>query len=188
MSVSEATICNRALTFLGANRISSLEDDSLEAKLCKEFYADIRDELLRSHPWKFALERTTLAVSSTTPEWGWDYKFPLPADCLRVVEMYGQEQDNWSEEGRFLMTDSSECKIKYIKKMTEVGRFDTSFTAVLALDIAIALTYALTTSEGTRDGLVKFRELKIKEARTYSAQSAVGDRVYADDWLNSRFT
>lgn len=186
MAVSLVAICNRALTYLGANRITSIDDDSLEARLCKEFVDDIRDELLRSHPWKFALTRATLSVISTTPEWGWDYKFALPNDCLRVVEMYGQEQDNWTEEGRYLLTDAATAQIKYIKKITTVGSFDSMFTLVYALDIAIALSYALTTSSDLRDSLIKLRELKIKEARTYSAQSAVGDRVYSDDWLNSR--
>ena len=186
MAVGLVAICNRALTYLGANRISSINDDSIEARLCKEFVDDIRDELLRSHPWKFALARVTLTVSSTAPDWGWTYKYALPQDCLRVVEMYGQEQDNWTEEGRYLLTDSNSAQIKYIQKITTVGSFDTMFTLVYALDIAIALSYALTTSSDLRDSLIKLRELKIKEARTYSAQSAVGDRVYSEDWLNSR--
>jgi len=186
MAVSVAAICNRGLTLLGANRISSLDDDSLEAKLCKEHYDDIRKSLLRSHPWKFATKRALLAASSTAPAWGWDYQYPLPSDCLRVTELYGQEQDNWTEEGRFLLTDSADVKIKYIYDMTEVGNFDPNYTEVLSLDIAITLSYALTTSQGLRDDLIALREGRIKNARTYSAQSAVGDRVYADDWLNSR--
>jgi len=185
-AVSLAAICNRALTLIGANRIDSIDDDSIEAKLCKQFVDDIRKDLLRAHPWKFALKRASLVESATSPEWGWDNQFPLPVDCLRVVEMYGQEQDNWTEEGRFLLTDSNEAKIKYIADIDEVGLFDSSFTTVYAVDIAINLSYAITTSKDLRDGLLKLRELKIKEARTYSAQSAVGDRVYADDWLNSR--
>lgn len=185
-AVSLAAICNKALALLGANRITSIDDDSVEARLCKELSDDVRKDLLRAHPWKFALTRATLAESATTPEWGWDHQFPLPSDCLRVVEMYGQEQDNWTEEGRFLLTDSDECKIKYIKDISTVGNFDSSFTTVYAIDLAIAMSYSLTTSEGMRDSLVKLRELKIREARTYSAQSAVGDRVYANDWLNSR--
>lgn len=186
MAVSSASLCNGGLTFLGANRITSLDDDSPEAKLCKEHYDDIRKALLRSHPWKFATKRVVLPVSSTTPAWGWDYQYQLPIDCLRVTELYGQEQDNWTEEGRLLLTDSREAKIKYVYDMTEVGNFDPNFTEVLKLDIAINLSYALTTSTEQRESLIKLREARIKHARTYSAQSAVGDRVYADDWLNSR--
>ena len=187
MSVSVAAICNKALTLLGANRITDLDDDSLEAKLCKEHFSDVRDELLRSHPWKFALGRASLSASSTAPAWGWTYQYPLPNDCLRVVGVEGQEQDDWTEEGRMLMTDSEVANIKYIKRIETVGSFDPNFTAVLALDLAIALSYALTTSQGLRADIAKLREEKVKEARTYSAQSGVGDRVYADDWLNSRW-
>lgn len=186
MAASITAICNRGLTLLGANRITSLDDDSLEAKLCKEHYDDIRKALLRSHPWKFATKRIALAVSSTTPAWGWDYQYQLPNDCLRVTELYGQEQDTWTEEGRLLLTNSNEAKIKYVYDMIEVGNFDPNFTEVLAVDVAITLSYALTTSQGLRKDLIDLRKERISGARTYSAQSAVGDRVYADDWLNSR--
>lgn len=187
MSISETSICNKALTLLGANRISSIDDDSIEAKLCKDHFADVRDDLLRSHPWKFALKRALLAASSTAPAWGWLYEYPLPSDCLRVVEMLGQEQDNWTEEGRSILTDSEIASIKYIQRIESVGIFDSNFATVLSIDLALVLAYALTTSQGLRTDLATLRKEKIKEARTFSAQSAVGDRVYADDWLNSRW-
>lgn len=186
MAVSEASICNKALTFLGANRISSLDEDSLEAKLCKEHYADVRDDLLRSHPWKFALARVELAKIATAPAFGWDCQFQLPNDCLRVVELDGQEADNWTVEGTTLLTNVTVAKIKYIKRVTVTVQFDSVFTTVLALDLGILLSYALTTSQGIRSDLVSLREAKIKEARTFSAQESVGDRVYADEWLNYR--
>lgn len=186
MAASSAAICNRALTFLGASRISTLTEDTVEAKLCNEHYDAVRKTLLRSHPWKFALARAVLAASSTTPDWGWTYQYPLPVNCLRVIELYGQESDNWTEEGRMLMTDSDQVSIKYIADIEDTGNFDVSFEEVLALDLAILFSYSLTTSQGLRADLVALRKEKIREARTYSAQSAVGDRVYADTWLNSR--
>lgn len=187
MASSVAAICNRALTFLGANRISSLDDDTVEARLCKEHYEDTLSDLLRSHPWKFAIARASLGLISTTPTYEWDYQYQLPSDCLRVIGMEGHETDDWTVEGNYLLTNATEAKIKYIKKITTVGLFDPSFTTVLALDIAILISYSITTSQGIRNDLIELRKEKIKEARTYSAQEAVGNRVYADEWLNSRY-
>ena len=73
MASSEAEICNLALQEVGAQRILSLNDDTVEAKLCKDFYSNVRDELLRSHPWKFAIKRVALAeVSGSTPAFGFE--------------------------------------------------------------------------------------------------------------------
>ena len=49
------SISNRALTFLGAQPITSLEDDTKEARSCNRMIAQSRDSVLRSHAWNFAV-------------------------------------------------------------------------------------------------------------------------------------
>ena len=40
---------------------------------------------LSLHPWSFALKHAALARGTESPAPGWRYAWPLPADCLRVV-------------------------------------------------------------------------------------------------------
>ena len=80
-------ICNSALIKLGVEPITSLDplvDDSKAARLCAATYEMIRDDLLASHYWNFAMKRATLVVNATGPLYDYSYAYDLPADSLRI--------------------------------------------------------------------------------------------------------
>lgn len=96
-------ICNRALLSIGSQRIiSSLTQDSVEAKACNTIYVNLRDDLLRMAPWDCALKTANLVYITSvpgTPEntspatnlWQpgqprppWAYEYQYPIDCLRA--------------------------------------------------------------------------------------------------------
>jgi hypothetical protein len=54
MASNDYDIVNLALVRLGANRITSLSDGSVNANEANAIYSLIRDEILRDHPWNFA--------------------------------------------------------------------------------------------------------------------------------------
>lgn len=64
MASSEVAICNSALIKIGAAEITSLSDVNKRAQLCNEQYSKLRDELLRSHPWNFAIARKVLSLDT----------------------------------------------------------------------------------------------------------------------------
>lgn len=68
MSYTEVDICNRALSRLGCNTVSSptglvkdIVENSLEAKVCRSFYEQIRDSVLEARVWSFALHQDIVA-------------------------------------------------------------------------------------------------------------------------------
>ena len=85
---SATDICNRALSRVGEARITSLTDDSKQARACNGAYTHIRDEVFRAHPWNSVITRAKLAKLADAPAFGYDAHYQLPADCLRVVEVY----------------------------------------------------------------------------------------------------
>jgi hypothetical protein len=61
MVTDAVEICNLALSRIGANTITSLTIDSAkEDRLCNLFYAQFRDEILKSFAWNFAMKATPL--------------------------------------------------------------------------------------------------------------------------------
>ena len=186
MAITDVTICNSALTKVGAQRISALSDNNDRARLCTEQYDKNRQNLLVSHPWKFARDRVALSASITAPAYGWAYKFPLPSDCLRVWGT-STEPDDWTTEGRFLFSNSSEISINYIKDLTDESLFTPSFAEALACMIAEDISYALTKSSSLLENLQKKTKAAIAFARNQNGQEGVGDRIYADTWLNARY-
>ena len=63
---SATDICNRALSRVGEARITSLTDDSKQARACSSAYAHIRDEVFRAHPWNSVITRAKLAKLFTS--------------------------------------------------------------------------------------------------------------------------
>ena len=82
---SQVSICNQALGWLGANLITSLDDDNREAQLCKANYDDIRDAVLEEREWTFAVRRLTLPPTVLKPVYGYGNQFLLPPDVIRIL-------------------------------------------------------------------------------------------------------
>jgi hypothetical protein len=187
VAVSSTAICNSALIKVGAERIISLDDDNPRAVLMKEQFEKIRDELLYSHPWNFATKRQELALLTTAPDSNFSYQFQLPNDCLRVVETDLEGANRWRVEGRKLLCDFSEIHIAFISNDIDYADYTPAFVEALACKIAADVAYSLVQNASLKELLMKEAEMKLRLARSFDAQESVGDRVYADGWLNSRF-
>lgn len=186
MAITDVGICNSALAKVGAQRILSLNDNSVPAKVCKEQYEKVRDELLYSHPWNFAMGRATLAPSVTPPVFDWSNQFPLPTDALRVVGSDLPRGEKWRVEGRMFMANTDAVSILFIRKVTDASQFTPGFAEVLASKLASDICYSLVQSVQLKATLEEEYERKLRTARSYDAQESMGDRVYADSWLNAR--
>lgn len=185
MAVSEVAIANSALAKLGDYRIVSLNDATPQAKLLKEQFDKVRDDLLRSHPWNFAIERVQLAALSSTPTFGFTYEFQLPTDCIRVLET-SEDEDNWQKEGNKIRADYAPIYIKYIKKVEDPGLWDANFSEVFATKLAADVCFAITQNVALKSQLFAEYEQKLREARSFDGQEGSTRQVYARQWLNSR--
>ena len=72
-----------ALSYIRAATINSLDENSVQAKQCKLFYATTRDQMLEDTPWNFAsgIKQLSLLV---TEVFDWAYTYQYPSDCLRI--------------------------------------------------------------------------------------------------------
>lgn len=55
--MTQLELCNVALAHLGEARIGAVGEGTAAARACALHYAPVRDEVLRSHRWNFALRR-----------------------------------------------------------------------------------------------------------------------------------
>lgn len=191
MATSDTEICNSALIKLGARRITSLDDDSKEGRLCKEQYPKKRDELLAAHPWNFAIKQVELAKFATDPLTGFGFsaQFQLPSDCLRVWKTSFEDQtiEEWEVQGRKLLAKRDTVKIKYISRVTNVTEYTPLFTEALATLLAFDLSYALVQSTSLTNSLFQLYVTNLKDARSFDAQEGfVENKVDAYDWINQR--
>jgi hypothetical protein len=188
MAISVVGICNSALLKLGSERISSLSDDNKRAIACNERWEVVRDEVLMDHPWNFALKRAELSEDATAPTWGFDSRYPLPADCLRVLKTEDDDYGRvpWKVEGRYILTDATEMKILYIAQITDPTYYTPKFAEVAALRLAADLAYHLAQSITLAQEILNVYRLMLADARMTDAQEGTPDDFNADYWIDER--
>jgi len=147
MAASDVSICNIALGKLGAQHITSLTENSKNARACNKYYAHVRDMVLRSHPWNCAIQRQPLAQLSEGPVEEWNYQYQLPADpyCLRVLSINEADSDSipaeYAVEGRKLLTNEDPVVLKYIRRLVDASEMDELLVEAVAAKLAATMAY-----------------------------------------------
>lgn len=158
MAQDATSICNLALAHLSESQIMSLDDESKQARWCKTFYAQTRDEVLAEHPWNFAIRRAVLSRLAETPLFQWAFQYQLPTACLRVLELNNvsdfQADRRWAIEGRALLTDDEGAQIRYIHRVESASDFAPLFVEALAVKLASKLAKPLTGNKTAKDDLM----------------------------------
>lgn len=187
MATSKVQIANSALIKLGVEKIASFSETSKAAVLCNEQYDKVRKKVLRAHIWDFALKRQELSLLSSTPLFDYSAQYALPTDCLRPVNTHLGTQVDFVVEGKYLLINSSSCKLLYVADITDVSFFDSYFEEALAYWLASDLAYPLKQDLGLSDRMMGKAEAEIALARSYDAQQGRLSKLLQEDvWLDSR--
>ena len=191
---STVDICNGALNQLGATTILSLTEDSKNARLCNSRYTQVRDAVFRSHPWNCLQKRVELAQSTTTPPWGYKFKFDLPGDCLRLLRILDFDS-NYQVEGRSILSNNSSMKILYISRVTDPNQYDENLRETLSAALAADIAYAITSNNTTQQNMIALYQEKLKDARFVDStegynttqENGMADVIDAGTFINARF-
>lgn len=163
MSYTKVDICNLALRKVNGKRISSIDDDSKEGRLCKENYPIARDNALIAFPWPFALKRQELSqveIENLT-EYTYAYQLPEAPLMLHLVEFFSIDDGSiittgFLLEGSYLFTDEESIGVKYISQFDTVASFSIPFVKAVALNLATIIAFPIT-------GEIGIEEKKIRE-------------------------
>jgi hypothetical protein len=184
---SETTIANAALVLIGERRISSLDERSKTAKLCKDRFADVRDDLLRAMPWIFATKRVRLAADAEAPLYGYGSQVTLPNDCLRLLTVDDEFGYGYVLEGRKVLTHiRAPLDITYIARVTNPKLMDVLFRQSFAAALAVELAEPLTGSSGKLELVFSILQHRIRQARTANGQESLPLEIDAGEWERSR--
>lgn len=183
---TEVSICSLALSYLGEGPLIALDNTTAEGQIALLHYPRQRNALLAAHPWNFAITRITLSESATTPNHHYDNAFQLPSDCLRVLEMDDEDYYEWEVENidgvRYIVTDATTCKIKYISAVTNTALFSESFAQLLALRLAVSMAIPITRSKTLMAAMKELYEDALMDAyNTNSWENC--ETIHNDDEL-----
>lgn len=188
MSADSVTdVCNMALSQIGVELISDVSEDSLEARMCNARHADLRDACLRAHPWNFATTFAKIAKTTNTPAWRWSYEYVLPADCLRVLELYDiRDQYEIVSNRRLYSNHDSPLKVKYTAQVTDPSLMDISFKQAWATLLAAELALAVSRDSKRAQALHGLYREKLADARFYESTEKGPEQFAVGTYLDAR--
>lgn len=178
---SEVDISNLALGWLGEDPITSLDDPSRAAQLCKTNFVPLRDSVLEEGEWAFALTQAgPLAPLADPPKFGVGKLFELPEDVVRVLRCDDAQNASisavvasdrwpsnyslkWRREGRTIRAETTALYIEYIAKIENTEEFSPGFTMALAARLAAELAMPITKSASMFSNMWKLYAAKVKE-------------------------
>lgn len=190
MAASVVGICNRALQKLGAARITSLSEDSVNARACNTAWEACRLAELRKHPWSCAIQRASLAADATAPDWGRANAFTLPSDYIRLVKPYPEDNsytlDYVIESGKILSDEDAPLYIRYVGDVTDAAQMDPLLREAISCRMAIEMCEEITQSNSKKAGVKADYTEVIAEAKRANAIEQVPSTQPDDEWITVR--
>lgn len=196
---STVEICNQALVKVGAERITSLSDDSENAAVLNAIFDVKRDAELAAHPWTFAIKRDSIPASATAPAFGWAYSYPLPSDYLALVEvgedftfydsttgaLFVIESDPATGAPALLTDATSPLDLRYVYRVTNPGRFPAPFVEALACRLAAEICERRTQNLSKRQQAWDEYKLAIRTARRTNAIEQPAKMIPPGSWVRT---
>lgn len=196
--IDDMAIANKALIKIAEAPVTSLDDaQSKSSRIMKALLPQAKQFVFRIHPWNCLRERDILIKSGDKPKFGFNYKYALPADCLRPLAIqdgrgtfipfyeasYGGTLNNRKQfvvEGKYILTDTEPhtdntlgqagLNFVYIKNPSNLNVLDANVIELLSYYLAIEAAYSFTGSVNLKQQLIAENKECLKVSRALNAQ------------------
>ena len=160
-------IVNRALSRLGEPAITSLDEDSRDARTASLHYEATAREILRSVPWTCAKRRSTLVLADPQPDdaAGYSAAWSVPTGTLLLLELASGEE--WIAEAGLLFTDDEAPILLNVWRAPE-SAWDDLLASSIELRLASKLALEVTSKPDLSASLFKEASLILSDARRTS--------------------
>lgn len=197
--VSEVQIARLALQHLGDRYdITSLNEASPEAEQVQLVFDNVRDMVLREHPWKFARKYAFPAPLAGDAPPNWDFMFAYPSDALRIIRIVNPLGDNQppirfevarnSADLRVILTNENEPTFEYTKQVTDPQQFDPQFVTALSYRIAQYIAMPITGDRAVMSDMKTLADVEVGKAQASDANEGFETPRPAEaTWITARY-
>lgn len=193
--ISEVSICNQALGWIGADPITSLNDENTTAELCRLNYPHLRDTVLEERQWTFAVLRHT-SITADEPEFGAGFSHPIPIEYLRVSRVYNdvtsfnidrwRTSSGWRREGDKIIALEDQIHMWGTEQVTDTSRFSIMFVQALAARIAADLCIPIANNLPLQVKMYQIYLAKLKDAAASDGAQGSNEVVQANKLIDAR--
>ena len=180
--MSDVSIVNRALALLGANKITSLSDETLEAQAANNMYEGSLKSILSECCWGFATRREMLNQLVVKPSFGGGNYFQPPVDLVRIFK----STEKCRFEGDYLYSEGQTLGIIYTFLQKNTNLYTPQFIDAFACRLAYDMCFDLTNSSSKQETLLNlYKGEYLPVARSMNARDNGFDCVRDGDWVDS---
>ena len=138
-TLTEDELCRQAILRVGT--AEQFGPSSQAMLLAKSLYPQVRDALLLTGSWTWAMKSTTVAETLPRPEYKWAYRYAIPSDCLRVFRVNDWDSaaadSAWEVAGNFVLTNADSGAPDWVAgRAYEVGNVVSSASSVYICRVA----------------------------------------------------
>lgn len=182
---------------IGSDLQTGLDAATKEMRHAVDAWDGVRDAELAAHPWVFALRRTELPASSFEPLFGFEYSYPVPVDCLRVIDLPCLDRRQWmvedsgetGSEVKSILTrwnGGEVIDVRYIARIETVGKWSPWFCKAMAAKLAMDLCEVITQNNSKLDVAASRYQDAIRTAMRTDAIELPPQQSPVDDWILAR--
>lgn len=180
--MSDVSIVNRALALIGANKITSLSDETLEAQSANNMYEGSLKSILSECCWGFAKKRAWLNMLTIKPAFGGGNYFQPPSDYVRIFKKTADAEF----EGEYLLSYADKLGVIYTFLQKDTNRYTPQFIDAFACRLAYDMSFDLTNSSSKQESLLRlYKGEFLPIARSADARDRMPEKVSDDYWINS---
>lgn len=192
-------ICNIALSYIAKKQISSIEENTQEARLCKLQYDHTRRILLRDYSWNFAKKHADLAKLDLKIR-GWQYAYAYPNDCIAIRFIYnaaGAEAKEYErtqfdtclsgDNVKIITTNMLDAKIEYTADIVDVGLFSDDFCEAFTRLLASNIALNLTGNSGIADAQYQLFQMSMQRAKVGNFYEQQKDTHFPTGYADARY-
>ena len=178
-------IVNRALDYLGQQTLMSFDQPGPDAARIRRIWPQVRDSVLREHPWKCATRRGKLNDLKGGPLFGFRHRYQLPPEFLRLVDTE-PEDARVAVEGDSLLSDAKPLSIAYVAKVEDPTKYDSLLSECLSIKLAAELCFGVTASVSLAQQLEEKYQRRLRDARGYDAREDAGQQWQPGSWARAK--
>lgn len=185
------SIANLAMSLLGEDdQLRSPDDDTHVGRTVAAVWDQVRRAAIRDHSWNFAMCRGELAAEALgTVPYPWGYAFPLPADCVRLIEVLNlSARSDYQLEGRSILTNSAgPLYLRYLTDVTETALWDDLFVQAFACRLAFQVADRITGDEKRKASSWSAYKAALSEAKRVDARENPQIAYEPTEWETARW-
>ena len=199
MAQDLVTLYNLALSSVGTrSRISSPDEDSREAQLCRQWYPMVRDMTLRAAHWPSCRHITSLTINAQAtegfawaegdPEPPWLFRYDLPNDFLypRWLTTYESFELTQHENVVKLLSNAEEPTLVYTKRQEIPAAWDVDLYNAVVMALAGNIAMPLHGKVDRARNALEEANIAITRARINQANQNMTQQESIPDWLLAR--